>query len=224
MSRPPGNPPDLPLPPRSLLGGQQGGCAPFTPRRETEANADRKRDGRTTPLTRRRVGGFSKACRFSDKEEMRNIYGKIQERIRGYFGKCGELFRELFGAYEKMNAKTLTNGPAGRFLIDGWKRRRFTSEEEAWYFKDMIGILPGLARIEGVGGPLAGACIVDSRAVLRLRAIFRCCFCMMFLDFCLGMVFLRFWSDLWRHLGAQEGPKWLIWAVLAHLGRILGAF
>ena len=72
--------------------------------------------------------------------------------------------------------------PTGRRIsytyneLNGRKRRRFTSEEEAWYFKDMSGILPGLARIEGVGGPGARGCIVDSRPVFRLTSIFRHCF------------------------------------------------
>ena len=56
-------------PPGSLLGGQQVGCAPFSPRRETEANTDRKRDGRTTPRTRRRVGGFKNPVFQSQKAQ-----------------------------------------------------------------------------------------------------------------------------------------------------------
>ena len=66
------------------------------------------------------------------------------------------------------------------FISCGRKRRRFTSEEEAWYFKDMSGMLPGLARIEGVGGPGRYGCIVDPRPVFPGTSIFRHSFFILF--------------------------------------------
>ena len=59
---PPTLPPDPPPgpPPGSLLGGQQGGFAPTTTRREIEAkrNGMSENGKRKTPRTRRQVGGF----------------------------------------------------------------------------------------------------------------------------------------------------------------------
>ena len=73
--------------------------------------------------------------------------------------------------------------------------------------KDMSGILPGLARIEGVGGPPVGACIVDARAVLPLSAIFRCCFCKMIFDCFLGRFFLDFGATCGAILALKKGPN-----------------
>ena len=51
----------------SRFWGDNRGAAPLTPRRETEVNVERKRDGRTTPLTRRRVGGFVISAMIDDR-------------------------------------------------------------------------------------------------------------------------------------------------------------
>ena len=58
VESPPGPPPGPP--PGSLLGGQQGGFAPTTTRREIEAkrNGMSENGKRKTPRTRRQVGGF----------------------------------------------------------------------------------------------------------------------------------------------------------------------
>ena len=108
--------------------------------------------------------------------------------------------------------------------VYGRKLRRFTSEEEAWYFKDMIGILPGLARIEGVGGPAGGACIADSRPVFRRTNIFRHCFYKMFFDSFLGGFSIDFGASCASILAFKteqnrsRGPSWRIlaafWALI----------
>ena len=76
--------------------------------------------------------------------------------------------------------------------VRGWKRRRFTSEEEAWYFKDVSRILPWLARTEGVGDRRGCAYIAefytrspgkDYLPARFLHAVFDCFLGRVFFDF-----------------------------------------
>ena len=73
--------------------------------------------------------------------------------------------------------------------------------------KILSGILPGLARIEGVGVPPAGACIVDAGPVFRATTISRHGFCMMFFDCFLGSFFLDFGATCGAILALKKGPN-----------------
>ena len=112
-------------------------------------------------------------------------------------------------------------------VLNGRKRRRFTSEEEAWYFKDMSGMLPGLARFEGVGGPGGRGCIVDARPVFRLRSIFRHSFFILFFYCFLSQFVFHFDGFCGAILAFKKdpngssGPSWRILAASWPLFRVI---
>ena len=110
---------------------------------------------------------------------------------------------------------------------DGRKRRRFTSEEEAWYFKDMSRMLPGLARIEGVGGPGDRGCISEVRPVFRGRSIFRHSFFILFFYCFLSQFVFHFdgFCDailaFKKDPNGSSGPSWRILAASWLLFRVI---